>query len=252
MSEILKGKVALVTGGSRGLGAAAAEALAAQGADVAISYVASAAKAEAVVEKLRARGVRALAIQSDQADMTAAKPLIDKVIAYFGKLDILVNNAAIAVQGKTVDDPELDVVNLDRQWQINVMGAVATTRAAAPALSDGGRIIFIGSLFGTRVPFPGVADYAGTKAALIGYAKGVARDLGGRNITVNVVQPGVMPTDMSAEVLGDSVPDALLDLHPIRRIATLEEVSALICHLAGPHGGYMSGGVIDVAGGLGI
>ncbi|NEH59718.1 SDR family oxidoreductase [Rhizobium leguminosarum] len=252
MSNILKGKVALVTGGSRGLGAATAEALADQGADVAISYVASAEKAEAVVETLRARGVRALAIQSDQADMAAAKPLVDKVVAYFGKLDILVNNAAIAVQGKTVDDPDLDTVNLDRQWQINVMGAVATTRAAASVLSDGGRIIFIGSALGTHVPFTGAADYAGTKAAIVGYAKGVARDLGGRNITVNVIQPGVMPTDMAAEVLGDGVPEALMNLHAIRRIATLEEVSALICHLAGPNGGYITGGVIDVAGGLAI
>ncbi|AHF82239.1 3-ketoacyl-ACP reductase [Rhizobium leguminosarum bv. trifolii WSM1689] len=252
MSNILKGKVALVTGGSRGLGAATAEALAGQGADVAISYVASAEKAEAMVETLRARGVRALAIQSDQADMAAAKPLVDKVVAYFGKLDILVNNAAIAVQGKTVDARDLDTVDLDRQWQINVMGAVATTRAAAPVLSDGGRIIFIGSALGTHVPFTGAADYAGTKAAIIGYAKGVARDLGGRNITVNVIQPGVMPTDMAAEVLGDGVPDALMNLHAIRRIATLEEVSALICHLAGPNGGYITGGVIDVAGGLAI
>ncbi|MCW1413632.1 SDR family oxidoreductase [Rhizobium sp. 1AS11] len=252
MSNILKGKVALVTGGSRGLGAATAEALADQGADVAISCVASAEKAEAVVETLRARGVRALAIQSDQADMAAAKPLVEKVVAYFGKLDILVNNAAIAVQGKTVDDPDLDTVNLDRQWQINVMGAVATTRAAAPVLPDGGRIIFIGSALGTHVPFTGAADYAGTKAAIVGYAKGVARDLGVRNITVNVIQPGVMPTDMSAEVLGDSVPEALMNLHAIRRIATLEEVSALICHLAGPNGGYITGGVIDVAGGLAI
>ncbi|NKK59636.1 SDR family oxidoreductase [Rhizobium leguminosarum bv. viciae] len=251
MSNILKGRVALVTGGSRGLGAATAEALADQGADVA-SYVASAEKAEAVVETLRARGVRALAIQSDQADMAAAKPLVEKVVAYFGKLDILVNNAAIAVQGKTVDDPDLDTVNLDRQWQINVMGAVATTRAAAPVLPDGGRIIFIGSALGTHVPFTGAADYAGTKAAIVGYAKGVARDLGGRNITVNVIQPGVMPTDMAAEVLGDGVPEALMNLHAIRRIATLEEVSALIRHLAGPNGGYITGGVIDVAGGLAI
>ena len=252
MSDILKGKVALITGGSRGLGAATAEALADQGADVAISYVASADKAQAVVERLQAKGVRAIAIRSDQADMTAAKPLIDRVVAHFGKLDILVNNAAIAVQGKTVDDPDLDTVNLDRQWQINVLGSVAATRAAAPLLSDGGRIIFIGSLLGTHVPFAGAADYAGSKAAIVGYAKGVARDLGGRNITVNVVQPGVMPTDMSAEVLGDAVPDALMDLHVIRRIASLEEVSALICHLAGPHGSYMTGSVIDVAGGLGI
>ncbi|MBX4862594.1 SDR family oxidoreductase [Rhizobium sophorae] len=252
MSNILKGKVALVTGGSRGLGAATAEALADQGADVAISYVASAEKAETVVETLRARGVRALAIKSDQTDMAAARPLVDKVVAYFGKLDILVNNAAIAVQGKTVDDRDLDTVNLDRQWQINVMGAVATTRAAAPVLSDGGRIIFIGSLLGTHVPFTGAADYAGTKAAIVGYAKGVARDLGGRNITVNVIQPGVMSTDMAAEVLGEGVPEALMNLHAIRRIATLEEVSALICHLAGPNGGYITGGVIDVAGGLAI
>lgn len=252
MKKSLKGKVALVTGGSRGLGAATAEALAEEGADVVITYVAAAHKAEAVVEKLKEKGVRALAIRSDQADTAAAKPLIDKVMAHFGKLDILVNNAAIAVQGKTVDDPALQTADLDRQWQINVLGAVATTRAAAPVLSDGGRIIFIGSLLGGHVPFAGAADYAGTKAAIAGYAKGVARDLGGRNITVNTVQPGVMPTDMSAEVLGNGVPDALLDLHPIRRIATLEEVSALVVFLAGPNAGYITGGVIDVAGGLAI
>ncbi|SCW67178.1 NAD(P)-dependent dehydrogenase, short-chain alcohol dehydrogenase family [Pseudomonas sp. NFIX10] len=252
MQKLLAGKVALVTGGSRGLGATLAQALAELGADVAISYVASAEKAKAVVEKLEAQGVRARAIQSDQADSTAAKPLIDEVIAHFGKLDILVNNAAIAVQGKTVDDPDLDTVNLDRQWQINVMGAVATTRAAAAVLSDGGRIIFIGSLLGGHVPFAGAADYAGTKAAIVGYAKGVARDLGPRNITVNVVQPGIMPTDMAAQVLGDGVPEAILDLHPIRRIATLEEVAATVCFLAGPNGAYITGSAIDVAGGLSI
>lgn len=252
MSNSLKRKVALVTGGSRGLGAATALALAAEGADVAISYVASAAKAEGVVQELKKAGVRALAIKSDQADTAAAKPLIDAVMSHFGRLDILVNNAAIAVQGKSVDDPELDIVNLDRQWRINVMGAVATTRAAAPVLSDSGRIIFIGSLLGGHVPFAGVADYAGTKAAIVGYARGVARDLGGRNITVNVIQPGVMPTDMSREALGETVPEDLMNLHPIRRIATLAEVSALVCFLAGPNGGYITGGVIDVAGGLSI
>ncbi|MGX1175533.1 SDR family NAD(P)-dependent oxidoreductase [Pseudomonas sp. R151218B TE3479] len=252
MQKLLAGKVALVTGGSRGLGATLAQALAELGADVAISYVASAEKAKAVVEKLEAQGVRARAIQSDQADSTAAKPLIDEVITHFGKLDILVNNAAIAVQGKTVDDPDLDTVNLDRQWQVNVMGAVATTRAAAPVLSDGGRIIFIGSLLGGHVPFAGAADYAGTKAAIVGYAKGVARDLGPRNITVNVVQPGIMPTDMAAQVLGDGVPEAILDLHPIRRIATLEEVAATVCFLAGSTGAYITGSAIDVAGGLSI
>jgi 3-oxoacyl-[acyl-carrier protein] reductase len=253
MSNMLKGKVALVTGGSRGLGAATAQALADQGADVAISYVASAEKAAAVVETLKAKGVRALAIRSDQADSAAAKPLVDKVVAHFGKLDILVNNAAIVASGKTVDDADLDTASLDRLWQVNVMGAVATTRAAARQLPDGGRIIFIGSLNGTRSLFPGVADYVGSKAAINGYAKGVARDLGARNITVNVVQPGAMPTDMMKQVLGDGdAPAAFLDLHPIRRIATLEEVAALVTFLAGPNAGYMTGGVIDVAGGLGI
>lgn len=249
----LQGKVALVTGGSRGLGAAIAQALAQEGADVAISYVASARKAEAVVEKLRASGVRALAIQSDQADMAAAKPLVQKVAAHFGRLDILVNNAAIVAKGQTVDDPALDAAALDHQWQVNVMGVVATTRAAAPVLSDGGRIIFIGSLTGTHALVPGVADYAGSKAAINGYARGIARDLGPRNITVNVVQPGAMPTDMMAAVFGSTrAPDELLNLHPIRRIAALDEVSALVRFLAGPSAGYITGGVLDIAGGAGI
>jgi len=251
MQKSLTGKVALVTGGSRGLGAAIAATLADQGADVAISYVASADKAQAVVETLKAKGVRAFAFQADQADTRSARPLVDAVVDRLGKLDILVNNAAIVVQGKTVDDPELDTAGLDLTWQTNVMGVVATTRAAARVLPDGGRIIFIGSLLGGHVPFPGVADYSGTKHAIAGYAKGVARDLGGRNITVNVVQPGIMPTDMAAAVR-DKLPDAIMDLHPIRRIATLEEVSALVSFLAGPHGGYMTGATLDIAGGLSI
>ena len=253
MSTILKGKVALVTGGSRGLGAATAEALADQGADVAISYAVSADKAQAVVDKLKAKGVRAIAVQSDQAALSSAKPLIERVLAEFDRLDILVNNAGIAIQGQLVDDPDLDGQKYDRQWQVNVMGTIANTRAAASKLTDGGRIIFIGSLLGSYVPFAGVADYAGTKWALAGYAKGIARDLGPRNITVNVVQPGIMPTDMAADVAGE-LPnrDAILDMHPIRRIATLEEVAATVCFLAGPHAGYISGETVNIAGGLGI
>lgn len=253
MQKTLTGKVALVTGGSRGLGATIANTLAAQGAHVAISYVASAEKAEAVARALRAQGARALTVRYDQADSTAAKPMIDQVLAHFGRLDILVNNAAIAMHGQRVDDPELDSPALDRMWQVNVMGVVATTRAAAPALSVNGRIIFIGSRSGTLALSPGVADYAGTKAALTGYAKGIARDLGQRNITVNVVQPGAMPTDMMEEVMGAATPpDAFLAQHPICRIATLEEVAALVGFLAGPNGGYITGGVIDIAGGVGI
>ncbi|MGJ7036854.1 NAD(P)-dependent dehydrogenase (short-subunit alcohol dehydrogenase family) [Shinella sp. BE166] len=253
MTKIFEGKVVLITGGSRGLGAATAEAFARQGADVAITYAASAEKAEAVVEVLKAKGVRAIAIKSDQADLSSARPLIDKVIAEFGKLDILVNNAGIATQGQLVDDPNLDEEKYNRQWQVNVLGSIANTRAAASRLTDGGRIIFIGSLLGSYVPFKGVADYAGTKAALIGYAKGIARDLGPRNITVNVLQPGAMPTDMNKDVAGELPPlDAFLDLHPIRRFATLEEVAEAVCFLAGPHAGYITGETINMAGGLGI
>ncbi|WHA41988.1 SDR family NAD(P)-dependent oxidoreductase [Agrobacterium larrymoorei] len=251
MAKLLTGKVALVTGGSRGLGAATAEALADHGADVAISYVASSDKAKAVVDRLHAKGVKAIAIRCDQADMTAAQPMIDEVIGHFGKLDILVNNAAVVAKGQKVDDPQLDTVALDRQWQINVMGAVATTRAAARQISDGGRIIFIGSINGDVALIPGVADYSGTKSAINGYARGVARDLGSRNITVNVIQPGAMPTDMMVEALGSTTaPDAFLDMHAIRRIATLEEVSEMVCFLAGPHAGYITGSMIDMAGGL--
>jgi 3-oxoacyl-[acyl-carrier protein] reductase len=253
MEKVLNGKVALVTGGSRGLGAAIAETLADLGADVAISYVSSSTKADAIVTNLQAKGVKALAIRSDQADSAAARPLIEQVTSRLGKLDILVNNAAIVVKGQTVDDPHLNLEALDRLWQTNVLGAIATTRAAAPVLSDGGRIIFIGSLNGTHSLVPGVADYAASKAALNGYARGIAHDLGPRNITVNVVQPGAMPTDMMVAALGSTTaPDAFLDMHPIRRIATLEEVSALVAFLAGPNGAYITGGVHDVAGGLGI
>lgn len=253
MSNMLKGKVVLITGGSRGLGAATAEAFAERGADVAISYAASASKAEAVVAKLKAKGARAIAVRSDQADLATARPLIDSVIAAFGKLDILVNNAGIAIQGQLVDDLALDGDQYNRQWQVNVLGTIANTRAAAPRLSNGGRIVFIGSLLGSSVPFPGVADYAGTKWALAGYAKGVARDLGPRNITVNVVQPGIMPTDMAAEVAGE-LPnrEAILDMHPIRRIATLEEVADTVCFLAGPSAGYITGETLNMAGGFGI
>jgi NAD(P)-dependent dehydrogenase (short-subunit alcohol dehydrogenase family) len=249
MSKQLAGQVALVTGGSRGLGAATAVALAEQGADVAISYVASAEKAAAVVLELEAKGVRALAIRSDQGDPAAAKTLVDQVVAHFGRLDILVNNAALAIQGKLIDDPEIDNAALDRQWQVNVMGVVATIRAAAPVLSDGGRIISVGSGLGTRVGFPGTADYAASKAAIVGYTKGAARDLGPRKITVNVVQPGIMATDMAAGSAG-KLPPIVMASHAIDRIATVEEVAASIVFLAGPDAGYITGSVLDVNGGF--
>jgi NAD(P)-dependent dehydrogenase (short-subunit alcohol dehydrogenase family) len=249
MTKKLEGKVTLITGGSRGLGAATALAFADQGSDVAITYVASAEKAAAVVELVKAKGVRAVAVQCDQGDPSAADGLIREVVAQLGRLDILVNNAGIAVQGKRIDDGDVDNAALDRQWTINTLGVVANIRAAAKVLPDGGRIISIGSGLGSRVLFPGTADYAASKAAIVGYSKGAARDLGPRNITVNVVQAGIMPTDMAA-ASADHIPDAVLDMHPIRRIATLEEVAASVIYLAGPDAGYITGSVIDVSGGV--
>jgi NAD(P)-dependent dehydrogenase (short-subunit alcohol dehydrogenase family) len=249
MTKTLEGKVTLITGGSRGLGAATALAFAEQGSDVAITYVASAEKAVAVVELVKAKGVRAVAIQCDQGDPSAADGLIREVIAQLGRLDILVNNAGIAVPGKRIDEADVDNVALDRQWTINTLGVVANIRAAAKVLPDGGRIISIGSGLGSRVLFPGTADYAASKAAIVGYSKGAARDLGPRNITVNVVQAGIMPTDMAA-ASADQIPEAVLDMHPIRRIATLEEVAASVIYLAGPNAGYITGSIIDVSGGV--
>ena len=249
MSKTLSGKVALVTGGSRGLEAATAAALADQGADVAISYVSSEEKAAAVVESLKAKGVRAVAIQADQGDPGASRPLIEKVVETFGKLDILVNNAAVAWQGKTIDDPEIDNAAMDQQWMINTMGVIANIRAAARVLPDGGRIISVGSGLGTRIAFPGTTDYAASKAAIIGYSKGAARDLGRRNITVNVVQAGMMDTDMAAGSKG-KLPPIIMESHAIHRFAEVGEVAATIVFLAGADAGFITGSVIDVNGGF--
>ncbi len=249
MTKTLHGKVALVTGGSRGLGAATAAALADQGADVAISYVSSPEKAAAVIDGLKAKSVRAAAIQADQGDPAVSEPLIRKVVETFGRLDILVNNAAVAWQGRTIDDPEIDNAAMDRQWMINTMGVIANIRAAAKVLPDGGRIISVGSGLGTRIAFPGTTDYAASKAAIVGYSKGAARDLGRRNITVNVVQAGMMDTDMAAGSKG-KLPPIIMESHAIHRFAEVGEVAAAIVFLAGPDAGFITGSVIDVNGGF--
>jgi NAD(P)-dependent dehydrogenase (short-subunit alcohol dehydrogenase family) len=244
----LTGKVALVTGASRGLGVAIAHALADEGADVAISYVASAEKAQSVVRQLEAKGVRAAAFQTDQGDPAQAEPLIQAVVQRLGRLDILVNNAAVAFLGKTIDASDIENAQLDRMWTINVAGVIANIRAAAKLLPDGGRIVTIGSGVGTRVGFPGAADYAGTKAAVVGYSKGAARDLAPRNITVNVVQAGLMDTDMAAEA---DVAEMLFSTLAIQRFGRLEEIAAGVVFLASPAASYITGTVLNVEGGYG-
>jgi NAD(P)-dependent dehydrogenase (short-subunit alcohol dehydrogenase family) len=249
MDRRLAGKVALVTGGSRGLGVAIAVALADEGADVAISYVAAAEKAATVVTNLKAKGVRAVAIQSDQGDPATAEPLIASVVDQLGKIDIVVNNAAIALQGVRIDDPNYDSAAMDRQWAVNVAGVIATIRAAAPRLPQGGRIISIGSGLGARVGWPGAADYAATKAAIAGFSRGAARDLGPRGITVNVVQAGIMATDMTAAIAVGGIPPGLFDLMAIGRLTELEEVAAAVVFLATPAASHVTGSVIEANGG---
>jgi NAD(P)-dependent dehydrogenase (short-subunit alcohol dehydrogenase family) len=249
MEKHLAGKIALVTGGSRGLGVAIAVALAEQGADIAISYVASDVKAAAVVERLKAKGVRAIAIKSDQGDPASAEPLISGVVEQLGKLDILVNNAAIALQGATVGDPAYDSAAMDRQWAVNTAGVIANIRSAVRHLPEHGRIISVSSGLARRVGWPGAADYAGTKAAITGFSRGVARDLGPRNITVNVVEAGIMETDMTAAIAINGVPPGLFDLMAIGRIAKLEEVAAAVAFLATPAAGFITGSVLEANGG---
>ena len=159
MSKLLTGKVALVTGGSRGIGAAIAKALADDGADVAISYAASADKANAVVKELKAKGVRAEAFRADQANAKEVETLVKTVAERFGRIDILVNNAGVFVTGQAHDRAN-NLAELDRQFAVNVGGVAAAVRAAAPVISDGGRIISIGSVVGDTSPFPGLADYS--------------------------------------------------------------------------------------------
>src|SRR5258708_9644582 len=188
MTKSLTGKVALVTGASRGIGAASARALAAEGANVAISYVASADKAEAVVKELKARGVEARAFKADQASSAEVDQLVKDVAKQFGRLDILVNNAAVVVNG-AVDDANSDTAALNRQDAINVHGVVTAIRAASKLMGEGGRIVTIGSGIATRPSFPGMADYPATKAPIAGHSQSAARDLGPRGITGNVLQP---------------------------------------------------------------
>ncbi len=244
----LTGKVALVTGGSRGIGAGIARALAENGADVAISYVASADKANAIVADLQAKGVRAAAFQADQAIASQVEGLVKSVASHFGSLDILVNNAGVAASGK-VDDPAVDIAALDRQLAINYNAVVVAIRVASQLMSEGGRIISIGSVLASHAGFPGIADYAATKAAIVGYSKGAARDLASRKITVNVIQSGSIGTDMNPDT-GDFA-DAQKSGIALGRFGSPDEIAAGVVFLASDEASYVSGTVLTIDGGLG-
>ncbi|MEU9595818.1 SDR family oxidoreductase [Streptomyces sp. NPDC048109] len=248
MSKPLAGKFALVTGGSRGLGAATVRLLAEQGADVAFTYVSSEKQAQAVVDEVRGKGAEAVALKSDQADTSRAPALIDDVVARFGGLDILVNNAAISVeQGRTVDDPDADTAALDRMHATNYLGVIAVVRAAARVLRTGGRIITVSSGLGSRVGVPGVADYSATKSGIERYTMGVARDLGPRDITANVVEAGLMDSGMQPP--DPDTLKALLGSLSLQRMGRPEEIAAAIAFLASPAASYVTGAVLDAHGG---
>jgi 3-oxoacyl-[acyl-carrier protein] reductase len=249
MSNIsLRGKVALVTGGSRGIGAATARRLAAEGADVAISYVSAAEEARSVVKELRTSGATAAEFASDQSDPEAARRLVAAVLTSFGRLDILVNNAGVFVAG-TVDDPARDDGAFARVWAVNVAGVVATTTAAARAMDGAGRIILVGSTGASHAPFPGLGDYVATKSAIAAYARAWSRDLGSRGITVNTVQLGAIDTEMSPDVDSDGG-RAMVGLTALGRMGRPEEAAEVIAFLAGPGATYMTGSVVTVDGGM--
>ncbi len=248
MSKQLAGKVALVTGGSRGIGAATARSLAEEGADVVISYVSQTEKADVIVRDLQTCGVRALALKADQSIAAQVEGLIEKVVEHFGKVDILINNAGVFVTGD-VNVPAQDFVMLDRQHAVNIGGVISAIRAAAKIMGSGGRIVTVGSVIADRVGLPGLADYAATKAAVVGYTKGVARDLGAKNITVNVVQPGPINTDMNPDQ-GDFA-TTLKATTALGRYGRVEEIAAAITFLASPAASYITGAVLDVDGGYG-
>jgi 3-oxoacyl-[acyl-carrier protein] reductase len=244
MPQSLKDKVALVTGGSRGIGAAIAKRLAADGASVAITYSKGADAAASVVKAIEQAGGKALAIQADAGDADAVKKAVDKTAATFGRLDVLVNNAGTVIP-KSVEETTLD--EFDRVFAINVRGVFVATQAALKHLKPGGRIIMIGSCVGERVLIPAMAPYAATKGAVKMFTQGLARELGARGITVNNVQPGPIDTDLNPASGEWAVGQKAIA--PLGRYGRVEEVAALVAFVAGPESSYMTGANLTVDGG---
>lgn len=243
----LNNKVAFVTGGSRGIGAAIALKLAEDGADIALTYSSSAQKAEAVVNSIEALGSKAIAIRADNLDAAAVEAAVQEAHARFGRLDILVNSAGVF----SVDQIETaSLAEFDRVMSIHVRASFVASKAAAALMSAGGRIVSIGSNLGERVPFTGLSIYATSKAALTGLTKALARDLGPKEITVNIVQPGSTDTDMNPAD-GDHA-DAQRALMAIPRFGRAQDIAGVVAFLSGEEGRFITGASLTVDGGTNI
>jgi 3-oxoacyl-[acyl-carrier protein] reductase len=245
-TQPLSGKVALIQGGSRGIGAAIVQRLAAEGAAVAFTYVSSTAKAQALQDSIIAAGAKALAIQADSADAAAIRQAVNSTVQTFGRLDILVNNAGVlavaALEDFTLED-------FDQTLAINVRSVFIASQEAARHMGAGGRIINIGSTNADRMPFAGGGPYAMSKAALVGLTKGLARDLGPRGITINNVQPGPVDTDMNPA--HGEFAESLIPLMAVGRYGTAGEIASFVAYLAGPEAGYITGASLTIDGGFG-
>jgi 3-oxoacyl-[acyl-carrier protein] reductase len=238
-------KVALVTGGSRGIGAAIAKRLAVDGASVAITYTKDASAASAVVKAIERDGGKAIAIQADATNAGAVEAAVEKTVATFGRLDVLVNNAGTAIP-KTFEETTLE--ELDRVIDINVRGVFVTTQAALKHMKSGGRIIMIGSSVGERVLVPGLVPYSATKGAVKIFTQALSREVGSRGITVNNVQPGPIDTDLNPAAGDWAVPQKAATA--LDRFGRVDEVAALVAFVAGPESSYITGANLTVDGGM--
>ncbi len=240
----LEGKVALVTGGSRGIGAAIAKRLAADGANVAITYTKGADAAASVVKEIEGAGGKAIAIQADATAAGAVEAAVEKTVSTLGRLDVLVNNAGTAIP-KPFEETTLE--EMDRMIDINIRGTFATTLAALRHMGEGGRIVTIGSCVGERNMTPGLTPYAATKGAVKMFAQGLAREVGGRGITVNNVQPGPIDTELNPAA-GDWATPQIANT-ALGRYGHVEEVAALVAFVVGPEASYITGANLTVDGG---